>query len=519
MSVDREYRIRISTITETTGLQDAESGLKKVGGAAEEAHHGFVHAESSGKAFHKLLHGLTEESPLLGAALRVALNPVSGALMAAAWGFREIIRLEEESKKAAEESAEAMGHSVGNMKESIREASEEIARANREFENWQKSFQSVTEATKTALDEELEKLHEQHAVNQELLAQQKELALAKVREKAATGGISQEEATIKEAEIERQFAHTSSADKMAALQEELQARNKALADAVGKGVAASQAVDQAEAAATDKTREAALKDLPKRIAALSKLAGGESSDDQSAALRKAQDALDAATTSWRKRYYLDDASRWQLSPEQIKQFEGEVPKQPEVANAQARVDALKGYQAELAKNKTRLDELNTEQAKANDTLAQAKKNVSELRAEIDGLNHALASTRIQLSIRGPAAAQSLALGDQAAGAQAFTKGAGSDWGKMLYDPASGGGAAHAAWEVMHGQQPGQVEGAQLDSLMRFLGANLSNGGAILQTLAAAVDSLAGQAAAIKMLQQRMQQIQQNTNTRILPGAG
>ncbi len=66
----------------------------------------FVHAESQGKAFKKLLHEIADVSPLMGNAFRLAMDPIAGLMMVISSGIKMVINGFEESSKRAEELGE-----------------------------------------------------------------------------------------------------------------------------------------------------------------------------------------------------------------------------------------------------------------------------------------------------------------------------------------------------------------------------------------------------------------------------
>ncbi|HZR19601.1 MAG TPA: hypothetical protein VFE51_20115 [Verrucomicrobiae bacterium] len=85
---DKEYKIRILTVADNSGAKQSAEGL-------EEVHKGFVHAGNGAREFHHLLERVSEQSPVMGAALRTAISPVGGAFalgIFAARGLEETIK-------------------------------------------------------------------------------------------------------------------------------------------------------------------------------------------------------------------------------------------------------------------------------------------------------------------------------------------------------------------------------------------------------------------------------------------
>ena len=80
MSVDREYTIRISTVTENSGTQQITQGLKDVGSAAEQAAGSTEALNRHGQELHELIREIERVAPGAGPTLQAILNPtVTGA--------------------------------------------------------------------------------------------------------------------------------------------------------------------------------------------------------------------------------------------------------------------------------------------------------------------------------------------------------------------------------------------------------------------------------------------------------
>jgi hypothetical protein len=109
---DDDLLIRIKTLADNYGLKQVQAELDTLKGATHEATkaahehaHGFAHAETAGRAFHHLLHEVTKESPILGEALRLALNPTTGLILGGVLAMEFFKRRAEEARKAAAEWA------------------------------------------------------------------------------------------------------------------------------------------------------------------------------------------------------------------------------------------------------------------------------------------------------------------------------------------------------------------------------------------------------------------------------
>lgn len=116
------------------GAQQVGHAMKKAG---EESEFAFVHAESKGKTFKKILHEISDTSPLLGLALRAALDPVVAIMVSITMAFKAVDKAFEDSDKRLEKMAEKEAkHQVA-----IAEANERAAESIRKRGDAQDEFE------------------------------------------------------------------------------------------------------------------------------------------------------------------------------------------------------------------------------------------------------------------------------------------------------------------------------------------------------------------------------------------
>lgn len=91
---------------DTHGVSEGAQKVSAIMGQTSEhvAEH-FVHAESQGKSFKKLLHEISDVSPLMGNAFRLAMDPIAGLMMVMTSGMKAVVHAFEESDKRMEEMA------------------------------------------------------------------------------------------------------------------------------------------------------------------------------------------------------------------------------------------------------------------------------------------------------------------------------------------------------------------------------------------------------------------------------
>ena len=526
MSVDREYRVRIRIESDSAAAGEAAGALDRVGTSTrkvgeETKEHGkqYLHAEGAGRSFHRVLHSISEESPIMGMALRMALSPVPGLMMAAAWGMHSLIKAEKDAAQAAHDAAEEMSHGMGNVRDAAQQAAEDIATHNRDFEDWLVNLHKGTEDVKNALDEEITKLKLIAATNEEVLKQREELAKAKIAEAVAlgpeAGGISKEEGIIREAELERQFAHRRSDQKQADLLAEIELKRKAAQDLSWLEVNIGQDVRQLKARLDDEARKTAKAKVEDDIKKLAKTAGGETLTEQMEALRKARAAAAEAAEKVRREpfeQFITTPQRWLVETAAGQKIAAQA------LETQATVDKMVKAQEAMAKLHKAHVAMTAEEEQLTKHLEAAKADFADVDRQWEEIGRSIRMMRAEFNIRGSAAAPTLAAGDQAAGARGFTKMIGeSDWDKLLFDRQTGG-VADAASKILRGQAPEKAQLAELDAAMKFMGANIKNGEAIIRMFAGALGTLAAHAAAIRMLDARGKQLQ-NSSTRLLPGSG
>lgn len=95
---EEEVRAKLSLDTSTLGRAKRE-----ISEFSQHGHSGFVHVGTPARAFHKVMHEITEQSPIMGRALMIALNPTVGVLGAVAAGFGYAVEKLKEFNKHLDE--------------------------------------------------------------------------------------------------------------------------------------------------------------------------------------------------------------------------------------------------------------------------------------------------------------------------------------------------------------------------------------------------------------------------------
>lgn len=163
---------------------DMEKFKQKVTGNLRESHQWFEHIGSSGRAFHKVMERITEQSPILGSALRLAISPVTGAVMAAGLAFSFVSKQIEEVNKHLDEMRDRNAKPFGDFEGGKSEAAnrkEEIAKGRREL---QESLHNKDNPVITALLKEQETRDKTHELAKELRDDEYEHAKRRIEDAA-----------------------------------------------------------------------------------------------------------------------------------------------------------------------------------------------------------------------------------------------------------------------------------------------------------------------------------------------
>src|SRR5215510_1416981 len=110
-------------------------GIRTIKGQIQDfqqtGHSGFVHVGNEARAFHRTLHQISEASPIMGGALRLALSPVSGILLGITAAFKFLMETISEANKEMREMEKAFAEPLTNAKKAVTEANDVFAKLNR----------------------------------------------------------------------------------------------------------------------------------------------------------------------------------------------------------------------------------------------------------------------------------------------------------------------------------------------------------------------------------------------------
>ena len=191
----------------------------KIHAASGHAHSSLLHVGSAGRAMHRVLEKISEQSPIMGNALRFALSPVVGTLMAATMAFAFFNKKIEEANERLDKMAEQNAKPFGDIAKGAREAAIEVAKLSRELERSVRK-EGVARGEKqnaTAFELGMDEASERDSTKRKQIEASKEMSLGKVKNDYASGRISQSEMLRRSNSIETSSAGQLRAHDIAAV--------------------------------------------------------------------------------------------------------------------------------------------------------------------------------------------------------------------------------------------------------------------------------------------------------------
>lgn len=371
-----EMRLKLG-VDQSSVTPELNSFKDNVKNATDHAHVSFMHAESSGRAFHKVLHGISEQSPVMGAALRLALSPVAGTLMAAGMAFAYVNRLIEEGNQRLDKMAEIGRMSFGNVKEAAVEAGKVVEELNRKYAeaDARAAASRADKADTTRVSRAQKEKESASRVAAEQVASIRDLALDQVKQDEASGKISQGEAIERRNAIHRDYAKTQRAMEIAGEQGNSDLLGREMAGIEPQALALEQEQIAARGAANDPHRA-------QQIALRKKDA-----EAMKSALAKVEEELQKV-----RDFRSGVRDRFDLEPDwfykerigyQLQAYENTTGMRPDQHEAfLARQKAQ--FQAAIAKAEASADTLSTQQKDADARAQLAETNANKLEERYKG---------------------------------------------------------------------------------------------------------------------------------------
>lgn len=224
MGVDREYRIRITTVTDPSGAGKARGALGQVGEEAEKAN-------VSHREMRKLLRMMGPEFAEFGYVGMMALHNHTLIPLLAVGVAMEALR--EHTKKLKEEM-EAMAE-AGRKEAKVLEdgywlGRQQLVELQAEHDSWIAALVKGSDDVKGALDREINKIKEVGEANKKVMEERKKDAEEEIKLKVALGEYTDSEGKARLAQIENINREADSRAAKKTRAEEIAAAEKALAD-------------------------------------------------------------------------------------------------------------------------------------------------------------------------------------------------------------------------------------------------------------------------------------------------
>ena len=126
-----------------TGLRKANSSLEELG---VTGHHSFAHVGNKAREFHHVIERISESSPTMGMALKLALDPMLAIIAGIAMGFQYLTSQIEKFNELAKEAAEFGAKLMETLEKGENAAAKAMSEAAREHQKFVASHHDGTQA-------------------------------------------------------------------------------------------------------------------------------------------------------------------------------------------------------------------------------------------------------------------------------------------------------------------------------------------------------------------------------------
>jgi hypothetical protein len=235
---------------------------------AESSGKAFTHGASAAKGFKAALHEIAETSPVMGAALKLAISPIGGIMIAATMAFSYFKNKIEETNKELDRLSELAAKPLGNMPEAMNKAREKLAELTRDQKKWWESVYAAQDDVTRGLKDHLDLMDEQSKINDKHLAQEKEKALYVVRANEAAGLLTPYGAAVQTQRIEQSFAKQNYDQQLSAEKARAEYLTKQAAEFETKRAEAEEKVLDLEIKQRQQAGNVTTLNLPGQLAAL-----------------------------------------------------------------------------------------------------------------------------------------------------------------------------------------------------------------------------------------------------------
>jgi chromosome segregation ATPase len=214
VSVDREYRIKITTEANNAAAQQSAQELKDVGKATKEAGEHTEKFNTHGREMHEVLHKLNEVAPGLGQALKAVLSPEAAPIIGLIVAMEFLQKLFERMKRDAEEFKKTMEETpdFSGIKNSVESIAAALEDADRNAKGFISSMEEIESAQKTIAEKSADMvtaLEHQKTVEEQIAKAKKDQVTAELELMKQKGQITPEQYDIAKIKLESASARES----------------------------------------------------------------------------------------------------------------------------------------------------------------------------------------------------------------------------------------------------------------------------------------------------------------------
>ena len=208
---------------------DLSRGKRDIAEFADHGHKSFLHAGSAARSFHGILEKITEQSPVMGNALKFALSPVVGILAGAGAAFGFAKDKLAELNKVMDAVGKANRGTLGDMVKVIKDAHNETLKEREQFAAVMAEIEDPLRAINEQLATEQDLLKRNYQIAKERRDLEKSAAIDAVKGRVQAGTMSREAGEKATAAIEQHHATQDRHMSQAEMQDQLRLQQQRLA--------------------------------------------------------------------------------------------------------------------------------------------------------------------------------------------------------------------------------------------------------------------------------------------------
>ena len=221
----------------TEAHKEHDDATKGLGESLKETKEHLERAIGGHRTLHQVMHQVSEISPLMGAALKLALNPIGGAVLIAIGLFVKFKEHIDEVNKSLDEMGAAAAEpsflaGIEAKKAAVKSAAEGIEAFKRSLAD----INSVESQYQSMVKESTQLLHERYAAQTKISDAAKGSDLQRIEDAVRAGRVSPTQAAIDRAAVEERYRKGGEGRSRAEAEDDLAMKEAELARQKGKTV-------------------------------------------------------------------------------------------------------------------------------------------------------------------------------------------------------------------------------------------------------------------------------------------